>query len=57
MGAVRITSGPLRGVELESVVGGRTRRARLLVRAWRRRSQTPPVTLRPVAAPPERTSS
>lgn len=41
--AVRITSGPLRGVELETAVGGRGRRARLLMRAWRRRSTTPPV--------------
>jgi hypothetical protein len=35
--AVRITSGPLRGVELETAVGGRPRRARLFLRARRRR--------------------
>lgn len=44
MAAIRITSGPLRGVELERGVHGRTARVRLLVRAWRRRSATPPVT-------------
>jgi hypothetical protein len=44
MPAIRITSGPLRGVELETGVQGRVRRMRLLARAWRRRSATPPIT-------------
>jgi hypothetical protein len=50
--AVRITSGPLRGVELETGVHGRARRMRLLLRGWRRRSATPPV--RPLEVSPKR---
>jgi hypothetical protein len=48
--AVRITSGPLRGVELETAVGGRARRARLLMRAWRRRSASTPSVVRVIPA-------
>ena len=41
--AVRITSGPLRGVELETGVRGSAGRLRLLLRSFRRRRMTPPV--------------
>ena len=44
--AVRITSGPLRGVELETGVRGHAGRLRLFWRSLRRRRQTPP--LRPI---------
>jgi hypothetical protein len=41
--AIRITSGPLRGVELETGVGGHGGRLRLFLRSLRRRRMTPPV--------------
>lgn len=41
--AVRITSGPLRGVELETGVRGHAGRVRLFLRSLRRRRMTPPV--------------
>ncbi len=41
--AVRITSGPLRGVELETGVRGHAGRLRLFLRSLRRRRMTPPV--------------
>jgi hypothetical protein len=40
---VRITSGPLRGVELETGVSGHGGRLRLFLRSLRRRRMTPPV--------------
>ena len=40
---IRITSGPLRGVELETGVSGHGGRLRLFLRSLRRRRMTPPV--------------